>query len=52
MWLAIAWPASWIAVARDWSGAYSTFCAVPASTVVIASTRSAHSNTSRPSECA
>ena len=52
MWLAMAWPASWIAVARAWSSEFLMFCAVPDSIVVMASTTSGHSNAARPSECA
>ena len=46
---ATAWPASWIATASVSSGTYSTPTAVPASTVVSASTRSVQPNCMRPS---
>jgi hypothetical protein len=49
---AIAWPASWIAVARVSEGIDSIPIAVPDSTVVIASTMSVQPNRSRPSWCA
>ena len=51
-WLAIAWPASWIAVARPSRSMYSMPIAVPDSSVVIDSTRSSQLKRSRPEWCA
>ena len=51
-WPATACPASWIATASVSFWMYSIPIAVPDSIVVIASTRSAHANRSRPVWCA